>query len=276
MWYAVRHDTSDVRASRDGRRARAAGGRLALVRRVSPPSVPDSARQRTGGTDQPDRSRALLHRPDRPRGAPRLQPAWAGRPHARLAPRQDHPPRFRAHRGGAAARPLAPEPADVRQTHEPLDPGAGGRGELRRGAHPDPGQWRDDPRHPGAAGGALEAGQAVDHESGSGVRAEKSARDRLIRLAATHPDWALGFEDEVWWSRVAQPALHSWAEPDRPLRLVEQAIAKDDPDPKALACYGLLLRSATEDGGWHEETWLRFVDGRPVSAVTTAYLDWCC
>jgi transposase len=29
-------------------------------------------------------------------------------------------------------------------------------------------------------------------------------------------------------------------------------------------------------GGWAEETWLRFVAGRPVSAVTTDYLAWCC
>jgi hypothetical protein len=36
-----------------------------------------------------------------------------------------------------------------------------------------------------------------------------------------------------------------------------------------------LLRSAAEDGGWQEETWLRFVDGRPVSAATTEYLAWC-
>ena len=93
---------------------------------------------------------------------------------------------------------------------------------------------------------------------------------------ATHPTWAVGFEDEVWWSRLAQPALSAWAEPDQPLRLVEQAVAKEDPDPKALACYGLLLRSAAADGGWREETWLRFVDGRPVSAVTTEYLAWCC
>jgi len=95
-------------------------------------------------------------------------------------------------------------------------------------------------------------------------------------LASSHPTWVLGFQDEVWWSRLAQPALHSWAEPDQPLRLVEQTVAKDDPDPKALACYGLLLRSATEEGDWQEQTWLRFVDGRPVSAVTTEYLAWCC
>jgi transposase len=94
----------------------------------------------------------------------------------------------------------------------------------------------------------------------------------LIRLAARHPDWALGFEDEVWWSRLAQPALHAWTAGDQPLRLVEQTPATDDPDPKALACYGLLVRS----GGGAEEMWLRFVVGRPVSGVTTQFLAWCC
>jgi hypothetical protein len=116
----------------------------------------------------------------------------------------------------------------------------------------------------------------VDHQSGSPVRPKKSSRDRLIRLAASHPTWVLGFQDEVWWSRLGLPALSSWAEPDRPLRLVERAVAKDDPDPKALACYGLLVRSVQPDGAWQEQTWLRFVDGRPVSAVTIEYLAWCC
>jgi transposase len=116
----------------------------------------------------------------------------------------------------------------------------------------------------------------VDHQPRPGVRAKQSARDRLIRLAASHPTWVLGCEDEVWWSRLAQPALSSWAEPDRPLRLVEQAVAQDAPDPKALACSGLLGRWAQPTGGWQEQAWLRFVDGRPVSAVTTDYLAWCC
>ena len=75
----------------------------------------------------------------------------------------------------------------------------------------------------------------MDHQPGSGVRAKKRARDRLIRLAETHPAWALGFQDEVWWSRLARPGLHAWAEGDDVVRLVEQAVAKDDPDPKALA-----------------------------------------
>lgn len=99
----------------------------------------------------------------------------------------------------------------------------------------------------------------------------------MIRLALRHPAWALGFEDEVWWSRLARPALHTWAEADRPLRLVEQAVAKDDPEPKALACYGLLIRWwERPDRPPHEEAWLRFVDGRPVSGITTQFLAWCC
>jgi DDE superfamily endonuclease len=60
------------------------------------------------------------------------------------------------------------------------------------------------------------------------------------------------------------------------VRLVEQAVATDDPDPKALACYGLLLRADPTDAQAADEIWLRFVDGRPVSPVTIDYLDWCC
>jgi hypothetical protein len=51
--------------------------------------------------------------------------------------------------------------------------------------------------------------------------------------------------------------------------LVEQPVAKDDPDRRALACYGVLLPAL-------DEVWLRFLDGRPVSAVTTVFLAWCC
>ena len=45
-------------------------------------------------------------------------------------------------------------------------------------------------------------------------------------------------------------ALSSWATAGQPRRLVEQTVAPDDPDPKALACYGLLVRWAAPNGGW--------------------------
>ncbi len=97
----------------------------------------------------------------------------------------------------------------------------------------------------------------------------------MIRLAASRPDWLLGFEDEVWFSRLARPPLHAWSEADQPLRLQQLAVPKEDADPKALACYGLLVRGCEPDGGGSEQIWLRFVDGRPVSSVTVLYLAWC-
>jgi transposase len=60
------------------------------------------------------------------------------------------------------------------------------------------------------------------------------------------------------------------------LRLVEKVKAKDDPERKALACYGLLLRWMKESGQTDEEVLLRFVDGRPVSDITIQFLQWCC
>jgi DDE superfamily endonuclease len=114
----------------------------------------------------------------------------------------------------------------------------------------------------------------VDHQPRPGVRPKKSQRDRLIRLATTHPDWAVGFADETWWSRVAVPPVRAWTATGRPLRLVEQAGAKDE--AKALACYGLLVRWRDAPATAAEAIWPRFAAGRPVSGVTTPFLAWCC
>ena len=75
----------------------------------------------------------------------------------------------------------------------------------------------------------------------------------------------LGFQDETWWTRLAQPELFAWAG-DEPLRLWpnERGGGKE-----ALACYGLLRA----DTG---AMLLRFVEGRPVSQVTEDYLGWLC
>jgi transposase len=91
----------------------------------------------------------------------------------------------------------------------------------------------------------------------------------LIRLAGSHPDWVVGYQDETWWSRLALPTLRAWVGEAAPLRLVERAVPKGDADPKALSCFRL-LRGDT--GGML----LRFVSGRPVSQVTEDYLGWVC
>jgi transposase len=63
--------------------------------------------------------------------------------------------------------------------------------------------------------------------------------------------------------------VHSWVEAGDPVRLLQKEPRKDDPEPKALSCYGLYLPGLAE-------SWLRFVDGRPVSAITTQFLEWSC
>lgn len=89
----------------------------------------------------------------------------------------------------------------------------------------------------------------------------------------------MGYLDEVWWSRFAQPKMHSWALEGEPLRLLSRSRRKGDPEPKALSCYGVLLADEADGSagcahGTDAEMLLRFVKGRPVSHVTTAFLDW--
>jgi len=50
-----------------------------------------------------------------------------------------------------------------------------------------------------------------------------------------------------------------------------KAIPTRKPWP-ATACYGLLVRRAGQD----EAVWLRLVTGRPLSALTAQFLEWCC
>jgi hypothetical protein len=96
---------------------------------------------------------------------------------------------------------------------------------------------------------------------------KKQQRNRLIALSEKHTDWVLGFMDEVWWSRLRDPMMHSWAQKDKPLHLVEKRADKTETEPKAIACYGMYLRS-------HSRMLLRFVEQRPVSEITCQFLEW--
>src|SRR5262245_4161905 len=76
----------------------------------------------------------------------------------------------------------------------------------------------------GAAGSGPNTGSPVPTPHTS----EKKRRDRLMALAVTPPTWGLGFGDEVWWSRLAQPAMHTWTPDAQVLRLVEKVRPKAD------------------------------------------------
>ena len=62
--------------------------------------------------------------------------------------------------------------------------------------------------------------------------------------------------------------MHTWSEGGEASRLVQQSVAKDELDPKAISCYGLFVPEFKETG-------LRFVDGRPVTGTTSRFLSWC-
>lgn len=82
----------------------------------------------------------------------------------------------------------------------------------------------------------------------------------------------LGFADEVWFSRLAQPNLSAWSPAKWPARLHQKELDKEDTGGKAIACYGLYLPENTPA----ERMLLRSAAGRPVSAMTCQFLEWAC
>jgi hypothetical protein len=64
--------------------------------------------------------------------------------------------------------------------------------------------------------------------------------------------------------------MHTWGEAEQPVRLLDKKGGVPKGEPKALSCYGVWLPDEGVDG----RMLLRFVEGRPVSAVTEPFLEW--
>jgi transposase len=76
----------------------------------------------------------------------------------------------------------------------------------------------------------------------------------------------LMWEDECWFSRFAQPTMNAWTLNGKSLALIQQEKSKDDPEPKAVACFGALDH---ESGRVH----LRFSNGQPNSTHTLEFIE---
>jgi hypothetical protein len=87
----------------------------------------------------------------------------------------------------------------------------------------------------------------------------------LKKWATQQDNWLLIDQDECWFSRFAQPAMHAFAEADDNVRLVERTPPKNEPD-KAIACYGAVCLHS-------EERWLYFAEGQPDSDKTISFLQ---
>jgi hypothetical protein len=235
--------------------------------------MPNTARLLQRPTPITDCSQPGLCLPDSTQHSQSLRYTRAELPPSRVTPSQDCAADLRPGESRTIAGYSTPKSSYLRQAYFSVDARFSSRGlppaRLDRMAS----QHRVGSPSLEAARRWVATSQALDHLARSGVRTQKKRRDRLIALATQRVEqgWVIGYGDEVWWSRLAQPRMHSWCDNGQPLRLQEfEAKAnKDDPDPKALCCYGLLRA----DTG---KVWLRFVDGRPVGHVTTAWLEWVC
>src|SRR5215207_7060741 len=134
--YAGRYETTDLRASALGRRARGIGGGPALVGSHRPPSVPDPACQLQRRERLPDRPLVGLRSPDSTHRHKALQRGGHRRGVAQaLFPTQEGPRRLRGGPCRAVGRDASSEPQGVRQGHEPVDLGASCGGEFRGRDH---------------------------------------------------------------------------------------------------------------------------------------------
>src|SRR6266700_3735548 len=231
MWYTSRHENTHFYPTVDRGRAAPNPGGTAFVRCLCDASLPDLASLGARGTSPGDCAPVGLRRPDRAQCDPRVQyHGTLGAARRLLAP-PSAPQQLLGGRAGAPQRPVAPQSPRLWQRARAVDFGVGSPGQFRAGHHRDPHLRRERAPRAGALENQLEAGQALDHQPRSVVPAKKNARDRLIAWASQQPSWAIGFGDEVWWSRFALPQVQAW---------------------------------------------LRFVTGRPVSAITTQFLEWCC
>ena len=109
------------------------------------------------------------------------------------------------------------------------------------------------PGHVGAAAGGTPSTR--EHPSRSRRHANKTARDRWLRLAPTPAAGVRGCPEETWGGRRTLPTTPAGAGAE-PLRWVERATPRTDPDPTTLGGYGW----RRGDTGPRRRRW---VHGRP-------------
>ncbi len=160
MSYGGSHETSNIRTSAFGKRARGPRGGAALQRRFRDapmPNTPGELSRTLSSEDRPEPGMRLANGQER---HPRLRRSRPSRPHARLLAPQARPCRFRREERRSLegdAPPLAE--GGVRIRHEIVDLGDGRRGRLRAGPHREAGLGGDRPGDSGAASrSSMDAG----------------------------------------------------------------------------------------------------------------------
>ena len=280
MWYTQTHESTHF-CPRPFRRGTAVAlRRAAFLGCLCAPSQPNSVGLCPWGNRPPHREGALLRRTNGSPCHPRVQPGGTFSSASRIKSSPPSSDRAASRRDRRYAQNGVASPASrFRLPDQPVDARASRQAVCASRVDGTPSQHRNHAPNAQPIGDQLEAGQALDYQSRSAVPGKKTARDRLLSWASQEKqaiNWAIGFLDEVWWSRFALPKASAWQDQEEPVRFVEQRWQKADPDAKALACYGVLWQRGSADAPIRDQMSLRFVDGRPVSDITTQFLACCC
>jgi hypothetical protein len=70
-----------------------------------------------------------------------------------------------------------------------------------------------------------------------------------MEFASADPEWAVGFEDECWWSRVALPTLSAWSADGEALRLIQRSVSpRTTPSRRPCLVMDCTFRRSTRRG----------------------------
>src|SRR5215208_4485539 len=194
--------------------------RATLQRRFHPAPFADAPSFFEGERSPTDRREPGLWAADGARRHPRLQRKGRGCSGCQIFASPANPRYFRRGKRRGFEGAFASFSERVWLGEEPVDALDGRRSRLRGEDNAEAGLRGEDPSDALAPSRSeVAAGEALDHLPRPFVREKKRRRDQLIGLAEPRPEWAVGFLDECWWSRVALPTLSSWSEEGKPERL---------------------------------------------------------
>ena len=208
MWYDRGHENPSVHPTLDRKRTQPDPSRLTLQRRLCLATILGPVGVRSWRTGDSYSQAIRVPQANRTQHHPWLQCGRTRRFRARLfaSPSTAYYLSRRNVRGTPGS--AASQPRRLWPRYQCVDVILGRPDQFPTGADSPPRFWGKCSSRPQEIGKELETCQTLDYQPRSPLSGKKNARDRLMAWASTQPGWAIGFLDEVWWSRFALPSLN--------------------------------------------------------------------
>jgi hypothetical protein len=226
MWYDRGYENTSLHPTFDRTRTSPDPSRLTLQRRLCLTKSSGPARIRSRGTCSSDLPTIRVPQTNSTQYPPRLQCRWLSRLRGRLfaSPSTTNDLSRRSVRGTTGS--ATSQSPRLWPRYQCVDVIPGSPDQLPTGPHFQTCLWRECAPRSQTFRKELETGQTLDHQPRPAIPGKKKARDRLICWCSQQPGWAIGFLDEVWWSRFALPSLNAWQDKDEPVHLGGTGLAK--------------------------------------------------